>query len=106
MSGERKPREPMSNIGLVCPKHAPRSGLMTKVAPEAMVGRYVKKSFVGVDPRNGKEGIEHMWVLIQRVLADGAMEGVLNNDPVFEMKVDCGDTVPRVSLTFRVLGVS
>jgi len=34
-----------------------------------------------------------MWVLVQRVTEDGDLEGLLDNDPVYNVGYSAGDTV-------------
>jgi len=83
-----RPESPR-NIGVVCDLHAPRPQRhFTAVPPQAFVGHYVQRAF---GTRQGS--LEHMWVYVDRVTPEGHLEGRLDNDPVHDCGVVCGDTV-------------
>jgi uncharacterized protein YegJ (DUF2314 family) len=84
-------REPKSNIGMVCPDHAPKvEKTWAEVAPIWFVGKYVKRSF----PVTEHSGVtaEHMWI---RVFGYEGKElvGRLDNDPQFISNLRSGATV-------------
>jgi uncharacterized protein YegJ (DUF2314 family) len=84
--------EPLSNIGMVCPDHAPRPGKFTGQAPRSFVGKFVKLAFKGKNPRTGDAGLEHMWVQVKYAIGD-KLKGKLANEPVSIMSYKHGDTV-------------
>lgn len=84
--------EGASNIGFVCGDHSPKpQSKFEKRSPKSFIGHFVKRAFPGKDPW-GKERLEHMWVDVKSV-KEGKLVGLLNNDPVTEMKEKCGDEV-------------
>lgn len=89
--------EPLSNIGLVCDKHAPKPDpRFLKIPLEKYVGKYVKCRFVVPNPpdRKGKKrAVEFMWVKVLGVKVyrrRRQLHGELNNDPVI-YPAKCGD---------------
>lgn len=76
------PREPLSNVGFVCSKHATddREKNSTK-RPASFVGKHVKLGFPTelTGPRDPK--VERMWVKTLRE-SDGKLIGVVDNDPI------------------------
>lgn len=84
-------RESVHNIGLACPEHGPRPGQFTGQDPKTFIGKLVKLGFPTDDQQYR---IEHMWVKVDSLGTHGTeLEGVLDNDPVFEVGYDCGDGV-------------
>jgi hypothetical protein len=84
-------QEPTSNIGLVCPEHAPKPGKYTGQDPSSFLNKFVKLGFIAKSPQYKTE---HMWVRVERLGTHGTqLEGVLNNDPVMDVGYDCGDGV-------------
>lgn len=83
--------EPLSNLGFVCPTHAPKTGQYKDHKPQDFVGKYVKLPFRGQAP-DGEERVEHMWVKVASVEKDVCV-GTLNNDPLLEMDFRCGSIV-------------
>jgi len=79
------------NIDWKCDAHAPKpEKVWGRMAPAWFIGKCVKKGFSGVDPRTGKESLEHMWVQIFK--ADGqVLVGRLANAPLFQMPLKPGD---------------
>jgi uncharacterized protein YegJ (DUF2314 family) len=51
--------------------------------PAIFVGRYVKLGFDCKTP-DGDETTEHMWVEVKALLANGLLQGTVNNDPFFD----------------------
>lgn len=85
-------REPSTNVGYTCPDHTPRpQRALAERAPASYVGHHVKRAFPGRARHRGRW--EHMWVLVQRVTEDGDLEGLLDNDPVYNVGYSAGDTV-------------
>lgn len=89
-------REPDSNIGVVCPVHAPKPNPAYFTLPlESFIGEHVKLGFdTGLIDGPDKE---HMWVKVTG-LYDGdegpeELVGVLNNDPKYVMDYKDGDAV-------------
>jgi hypothetical protein len=81
--------EPRANIGFVCSLHAPTpQEHFATWPPEAFLGLYVKRGF---GCTNGH--VEHMWVLVDSITDEGALSGRLDNDPVYDCGLVCGDTV-------------
>lgn len=81
--------EPLSNVGYVCPTHAPKPGKYAKHHPVDFLGANVKTSFRAPDGR-----IEHMWVFILGIDSDEkTLLGTLNNDPVFATQYRYGQRV-------------
>jgi uncharacterized protein YegJ (DUF2314 family) len=82
--------EPLSNIRLVSPSCAPKSGYFSDVSPESLLGRYVKTQFKS---ESGK--IEHMWVRVLRVdfTDPHAIVGKIDNDPVVAIQYKYGQLV-------------
>lgn len=76
------PREPLSNIGFVCEKHAAddRKSNSAK-SPKSFVGKHVKLGFpTGLTgPREPR--VERMWVKTLRE-SEGKLIGVVDNDPI------------------------
>lgn len=89
--------ESASNIIMTCPEHSARPDpRLHGYDPFYYVSKYVKRAFKA---RDG--GTEHMWVKIIAVVADEQgtdLLGVVNNDPVLDVGVQCGDTV-RMQVT-------
>src|SRR5262249_37733727 len=84
--------EPASNIGLVCPLHAPKPNpILAAMDPQAFLGQYVKIAFpcLACTPVQ----YEHMWIYVTRVLKDGTLLGTLDNDPVHQVGALCGATI-------------
>ena len=81
-------KEPRSNIGLYCEKHAPKP-IGFSGDPQTLVGCYVKKGFP-VESANVEK--EHMWVKVISV-KDGVLIGTLANDPLYLIEMRCGDKV-------------
>lgn len=72
-------REPLSNIGLPCEKHAPKpDSELAKKPPESFIGKHVKIGF----PFGDRTRLEHMWVKVFEVTEEG-LKGTLNNDPLY-----------------------
>lgn len=84
MSKMESPR----NVGLVCPEHSPKPGKFKGQDPTIFLGKYVKLGFTT------KQGpIEHMWVKVERLGDQTQLEGVLNNDPVYDTEYKCGEEI-------------
>jgi hypothetical protein len=82
-----KPESPL-NIGLVCPTHAPKPGKYTGQDPTSFLKKFVKLGFPS------PQGVEHMWVRVERLGTQGTeLEGVLDNDPVYDVGFVCGDDI-------------
>jgi uncharacterized protein YegJ (DUF2314 family) len=81
---------------MVCAAHAskPNAALAEKAKsdPKQFVGTFVKKGFDVRHPETQKPHIEHMWVKIAKVVK-GNLVGKLDNDPIFDTDLKCGDTV-------------
>jgi len=81
--------EPISNIGHVCPVHAPKPGRFAGQDPQTFLGKVVKLGFKTTDGKT----TEHMWVKVDKVNENGELEGVLDNDPVYDVGYVCGDAL-------------
>jgi len=79
-------KEPLSNIGMTCKKHASKP-MDYKGPLEDLIGKFVKRSF-----RTETELIEHMWVKVVSVDGD-TITGILENDPLFVKGLVCGDEI-------------
>lgn len=93
-------REPFTNVGLVCDKHASKPGGFKGQEPENFLGKYVKLGFPAINPITRKSSTEHMWVEVicvdkkDRRLKNGEqMVGKVSNNPVFDCEYSCGDEV-------------
>lgn len=85
-------KESPSNVGIVCKDHAPKpNAKFAKEKPLSFVGKYVKIGFRAKLP-TGNETVEHMWVAVKAVEGK-KLQGILNNDPVLAIDVECGDSV-------------
>lgn len=83
------PREPLANIGHVCPKHSPKAGKFKGQDPKSFIGKFVKLGFP-----SDRGVLEHMWVKVDKLGENGdELEGTLDNDPVYEVGFVCGDGV-------------
>jgi Uncharacterized protein conserved in bacteria (DUF2314) len=83
-------QEPRDNWDYVCPIHASRPQPALAALPAAsFIGRYVKRAFAV----RGAARLEHMWIRVDRVTVDGHLQGRLDNDPVYDCGVVCGDRV-------------
>jgi hypothetical protein len=84
--------EPASNIGLVCPLHAPKPNpILAAMDPRAFLGQYVKIAFPCLSCTPVQ--YEHMWVHVTRVLKGGTLLGTLANDPVHQVGARYDSTV-------------
>lgn len=84
-------KEPRSNIGMVCPEHAPRPNkeLIKGKSPEDFISKFVKKAFTVP----GEETlVEHMWIWVQEVV-DGKLAGRLDNTPIYNCGVKYKDRI-------------
>jgi hypothetical protein len=82
--------EPRSNVTFLSDLESARpSALLAHLDPALLVGHYVKRAFAA----RRTQRLEHMWVLVERVLQGGILEGVLDNDPVLDVGLACGDSV-------------
>ncbi len=81
-------RESGSNIGLVCPEHAPQPGKYAGRDPKDFMGNYVK---VALQER-GTDRKERLWVVIDGI-EDGKLTGLINNDPVLDIGYKCDDRI-------------
>ena len=85
-----EPPEPRDNYGYVCDLHTPKPNpWLALIPPERFVGHYVKRAF----PVRASTNHEHMWVYVEGVNAAGALVGRLDNDPVLDCGLTCGDRV-------------
>jgi len=86
-------REPLANMGMVCPHLAPRpQAHFTTLPPEFFIGKYVKLFFPALEPEEPEAG-DHMWVKVTQ-LAEAPTEelrGTLDNDAYYDVGYDCGD---------------
>lgn len=82
MSQRRRRREPLSNVGFVCAEHAPKPDPALHVhPPEFFVDKFVKLGFPMIHIATGLPTVEHMWVLVEKVV-NGKLRGVVNSDPI------------------------
>lgn len=80
--------EPIHNIGWVCREHAPKPGKYSGQDPNNFMHKFVKLGFPS------PQGVEHMWVYVERLGTQGTdLEGVLSNDPVYDVGYACEDGV-------------
>lgn len=80
--------EPLSNIGLVCRSHVPKPGKYSDINPSYFLNKIAKLGFPS------PQGTEYMWVLVKRLGNHGTdLEGVLDNNPVYDVGYDYGDGV-------------
>ncbi len=84
--------EPLSNIGVVCPKHASKPGKYAGEDPKKFIGKHVKLGFPATDPRNGRQTTEHMWVKVEG-LHEMGLQGTVNNDPILNCEYKDGSGV-------------
>lgn len=82
-------RESPSNVGLVCPAHAPTAGKYVGQSPSNFIGNFVKVAF----KCRTTERLEHLWVVVTEVEGADGLRGKVNNDPVLDVGVKDGDEV-------------
>ncbi len=78
------------NIYRTCPKHSSRP--QAKYAswnPNDFVGKWIKVEF----SEKGTDKKEHLWVKINAVKEEGILLGTVDNDPLLDLEVECGDSV-------------
>lgn len=86
-------KESASNIAFKCDEHAPKPNPQLKPqTPEELIGKYVKKAFEVKHPETKQPLKEHMWVMLTHWEKD-VYQGTLNNDPIGETDLCCGDLV-------------
>lgn len=79
------------NVVFLCNTHAPKPDPKLHAhPPEYFVGRHVKLGFPAIAP-DGSNVAEHMWVDVKSVTPEGRLEGVLDNDPVYDTEYANGD---------------
>lgn len=89
--------EPLSNVFLVNNREN-RAGKYAGQDPETFVGKWVKLAFPVKHPASGNLGTEYMWVSVQTTSTEDLRSkcqliGVLDNDPMYECPLKCGDLV-------------
>jgi hypothetical protein len=89
-------KEPLSNIGMVCPEHSAKPDPQYFEKPYCwFFGKNCKLRFPTGLPE-GKPQYEAMWVYVQGIREiDGTtwLVGVLNNDPIIVTEYKDGDGV-------------
>ncbi len=97
-------KEPLANVGLMCPHHQPkpRPELYADRPLQSFVGKHVKLGFeTRPEPEEFKKDFpdrkwpdkEHMWVEVKSVSVTGKeLHGVIANDPIL-CDLSCGQGV-------------
>jgi uncharacterized protein YegJ (DUF2314 family) len=85
-------KEPLTNVGFVCEHLAPAAGKYAGQDAKQFVGKFIKMAFDAVNPQTNRPTKEHMWVLVENE-KDGTLTGKLDNDPILQTSVQCGDTI-------------
>ena len=88
MGQAKKVKENPANIVALCPEHSPKAGKYAGRDPHEFVDCFVKKAFKATNGR-----IEHMWVKVRTVNAQGRLVGRLDNEPINDCGVNYGDVV-------------
>lgn len=73
----------------VCSDHAPRAGAYVGREGSTFVGKYVKIAFKCRDTHR----LEHLYVKVTETYGDDHLKGNVDNDPVLNIGVKCGDEV-------------
>lgn len=82
--------ESSSNICFTCSKHASKPDPeLAKKPVDYFIGKYVKVSFNEINTNN----IEHVWVLVSSAKNPTTLIGTIDNDPILNIGLKCGDTV-------------
>lgn len=80
-----------SNVFIACKEHASKPNPKLHMWPAAnYIGCFVKIEFTEITPPYGSE---HMWVEVYRVDVNNKLVGRLDNDPFFDVGVQCGDMI-------------
>ena len=82
--------ENKNNIFITCPNHGPIPQEKFQTwDPNRFLNNFVKMEF----EEKGTQRKEHLWIKINSLKEDGILEGVVDNDCLFDLGVDFGSVV-------------
>jgi uncharacterized protein YegJ (DUF2314 family) len=78
------------NIFTTCPKHSSRPQLKYLFwNPKEFLDKWIKMEFS--EKSTGRK--EHLWIKITAIKEEKTLLGIIDNDPVLNLDVFCGDQV-------------
>jgi uncharacterized protein YegJ (DUF2314 family) len=87
--------EKLSNVAVLCTKHAPKPCGLRGHDMEELIGSHIKVFLKVQEPTRSQRGIsrEHVWIKVTAVISKSWLAGTIDNQPIYATQYHYGQRV-------------